>query len=120
MKSIIALATLACLTGCASLQYAGVASYSVEPVEINGKPQCCRVAIHNGKEIARLDAQVEKRGDDYTVSLKQWNVEAFAGQQIAADAATASAATAAKAAASIMVAPVALPAAAAAIGVLAK
>ena len=99
------------LSGCASLQYAGVASYSVEPVEINGNPQCCRVSIHNGKQIARLDAQVEKRGDDYTVSLKQWNVEAFTGQQIAADSATASAATAAKAATAIMLAPVALPAA---------
>lgn len=121
MKNTLALvALLSLLGGCASLQYAGVASYTVEPVEIDGKPQCCRVSIHNGKEIARLDAWVEKRGEDYTVSLRQWNVEAFAGQQIAADAAASSVASAVKAAGTVIVAPAAAAVGAAAIGALAQ
>lgn len=120
MKSLIALAALVSLAGCASLDHAGVASYTIKPMMIDGRAVCCEVAVHNGKQYASLDAMVEKTGDDYSVRLSERGVEAFRGQQIAADAATASAATAAKAAASIMVAPVALPAAAAAIGVLAK
>lgn len=119
-QSVIAALLALLVQGCASLQYAGVASYSVEPVDIGGVPHCCRVAIHNGKEIARLDARIEKRGTDYTVHLRQWNVDAFRGQQIAADAASATASTAATAAASILMAPAAASLGTAAIGALAR
>lgn len=101
LSSIILLA----LAGCSSLQHAGVASYNVKPIVVKGETICCEVAIHNGKEIGRLDALVEKRADGYTVHLQEWRVNAFAGQRIAAETVTATASTAAKAVAGIMIAP---------------
>lgn len=108
---------VAAVTGCASLQYSGVASYTVRPFEgKDGALVCCEVAVANGKEYASLQAHIEKRGADYTVDLAEQHVAAFKGQEIAAKAAGATAATAAKAATAIMVAP-AVPAA---LGVLAR
>lgn len=79
-------ATLA-LSACASLQHAGEASYSIEPFnDANGSAICCKVQIHNGKEIANLEAHVSKQGDNYTVDLKEQGVTAFQGQMIAAGA----------------------------------
>jgi hypothetical protein len=76
------------------------------------------VTVNNGKQYASLDARIEKRGEDYTVELKERGVEAFRGQQIAAGAATATAATAAKAAAGVLVAPAAAALGGAAIGAI--
>lgn len=108
------------VTGCASLDHAGVASYKVKPFDAAGKTLCCEVEIVNGKQIASLDATIEKRGDDYTVVLKQRGVEAFRGQAIAAGAVTATATTAAKAATAIMVAPAAAAVGGAAIRAIAQ
>ncbi|MBK8893736.1 MAG: hypothetical protein IPN64_06670 [Propionivibrio sp.] len=44
------------------------------------------MTVKNGKEIAFLDAHIEKRGDDYTVDLKERGVKAFEGQAISAAA----------------------------------
>ncbi|MBK8401198.1 MAG: hypothetical protein IPL29_09155 [Propionivibrio sp.] len=75
------------LSGCASLQNAGTAEYSVKPfVDTAGRVLCCDVTVKNGKEIAFLDAHIEKRGDDYTVDLKERGVKAFEGQAISAAA----------------------------------
>jgi len=88
MKSYILLALLTLgLSSCASLQYAGNASYSVSPYESKtGEVSCCKVDVHNGKEIANLEAHIIKDGDKYTVDLKEQGVAAFAGQEIAAGA----------------------------------
>lgn len=76
------------MTGCASLNQAGTASYSVKPyTDAQGTTHCCEVTVNNGKEIKLLDATVEKRGDDYTVKLHEEGVAAFHGQEIAAGAA---------------------------------
>lgn len=87
------------MTGCASLNEAGTASYSMKPVLVNDKLVCCEVVINNGKEIKLLDATVEKHGDDYQVHLHEEGVTAFDGQRVAAGAAQSAAASAVKAAA---------------------
>lgn len=114
MRGLIAIMLLA-LPGCASLDQAGTASYTIRPMLIDGRAVCCEVAVTNGKQYASLDATVVKSGEDYTVELRERGVEAFRGQEIAAGAATATAKTAAKAAAAAVVAPLAIPAAGAAL-----
>jgi hypothetical protein len=86
------------LSSCASLQYAGTASYSVRPFDIAGQPVCCEVSIFNGKEIASLDAVIKKSGADYEVVLSQRGIRAFEGQAISAQALEASINAAVKAA----------------------
>lgn len=98
------------LSGCASLQHAGTASYSMKPVLVNDKLVCCEVTINNGKQYARLDATLTKTGDDYAVTLSERGVEAFRGQEIAADAVSITSKAAVKAAAiggAVLVAPIA-------------
>jgi len=84
---IIACLFAAVLAGCASLNNAGTAEYSVKPfTDSAGAVTCCEVSVKNGKEIASLEAHVSKQGDNYTVDLKEQGVMAFQGQQIAAGA----------------------------------
>lgn len=113
MKSIIALAALVSLAGCASLDHAGTASYSVKPfVTDKGEVHCCEVTVTNGKEIASLDAHIEKKGADYTIDLKERGVVAFRGQEIAAGAAHEAAklaTTAALVAGGVLAAPALVP-----------
>lgn len=97
------------ISGCASMQYAGMASYTVAPIVVDGKTYCCQVDVKNGKEIARLDATISKQGDNYQVQLHEDGVAAFKGQAIAADAGKVAAADAAKVATVAALAP-ALPA----------
>lgn len=114
MKRAILFIVVLALTGCASLNQAGTASYSVKPFMAGDKAVCCEVTVSNGKEIALLDATVIKRGDDYEVRLHEEGVVAFDGQRIAAGAAKTLAADAVKAAAVgglVLVAPVLAPAA---------
>lgn len=107
-KVLIVFAAL--LSGCSSLQHAGNASYSVEPIITErGSVVCCRVAIKDGKERSSLSLHVVKQGDNYTVDLVEQGVEAFEGQQIAAGASTAAVKTVGKVAAGVALAP-ALPA----------
>lgn len=118
---IIALAAVALLLpGCASLQYAGVASYTVKPfADKGGNVLCCEVAVQNGKEIANLEAHIVKTPDGgYTVDLKEVGVAAFKGQEIVAGATKEAVADAVKvgvAAALAPVIPALLPAAGAAL-----
>src|SRR5574340_236462 len=120
MKIILSILILAALAGCASLQYAGTASYSVKPFSDKaGNILCCEVAVNNGKEIASLDAHIIKTPDGgYTVDLKEQGVAAFQGQALAAGATREAIADAAKigvAAALAPVLPAVLPAAGAAL-----
>lgn len=113
-------AAVAMLSGCASMQYAGTASYSVKPfTDKAGNVACCEVAVNNGKEIANLEAHIVKTPDGgYTVDLKEQGVAAFQGQAIAAGATKEAIADAAKigvAAALAPVLPALLPAAGAAL-----
>ena len=94
------------VSGCASLSEAGVASYRIAPLPDG---TCCEVTVHNGKEIAVLDAVIEKTGDNYKVTLHEEGVVAFEGQRIAAGAAKTAASAAVKAAAiggAVVAAPV--------------
>lgn len=118
MKTVICCIAALAMSGCASLEYAGTASYTVSPVVIDGKTYCCAVDVKNGKEIARLDATISKQGENYQVQLHEDGVAAFAGQQIASGAAKQAAADAGKAAAVAAIAPFApalVPAAGAAL-----
>lgn len=109
MRALVILA-VAGLTGCASIEYAGTSSLSVQPVEIGGQPRCCAVTVHDGKQYASVDVLLEKTGDDYRLKLSARGVEAFRGQEIAAGATQSLASTSAKAAAVAAIAPAALPA----------
>jgi len=101
------LAALFSLTGCSSLQYAGNASYSVKPFRDDaGATVCCAVEVHNGKEIANLEATITKSGEDYTVHLKEQGVAAFEGQRIASDAIKSAVAEATKAAVAAIIAAI--------------
>lgn len=124
MKKLLIMAVMAiflCLAGCASLQNAGTARYSVKPFVVNsgtGAIACCEVVVENGKEISNLKAHIQKQGDNYTVDLEEQGVMAFQGQAIAAGATKEAIDGAAKAAAAAALAPVIpllLPAAGAAL-----
>lgn len=112
MKTMLALLMLA-LGGCASIQHAGTASYTIKPVLLNDKMVCCEVTLYNGKEITQLHAHFERHGDDYLLDLQESGVQAFEGQRIAAGVAGEAAKVATVAAATagaVLIAPVALPA----------
>lgn len=116
--SLLAALLAVSLSGCASLNNAGTASYSVRPFMVGDKPICCEVTVNNGKEIAVLDATIIKRGNDYEVHLHEEGVVAFEGQRIAAGAAKTLAADTVKAAAIgglVVAAPILAPAAGAAL-----
>lgn len=120
MKNYIILALAAVLPGCASMQYAGTASYSVKPfADKAGNVLCCEVAVNNGKEIANLEAHIVKTPDGgYMVDLKEQGVAAFQGQALVAGATKDAIADAAKigvAAALAPALPMLLPAAGAAL-----
>ena len=86
MKTLIIACVLALLAGCASLNNAGTAKYSVEPIITDSGPICCRVLVENGKEYAILKAHVERRADgSYVVDLDERTVKAFEGQAKTAD-----------------------------------
>jgi len=95
-------------SGCASLDYAGVAKYTVKPfTDASGALICCEISVANGKEIGYLKTHIEKRGGDWTVHLEETSVKAFEGQKIAAQTAETVASTAATAASAVLIAPAA-------------
>lgn len=104
--SLLAIAALVTLTGCASLNFAGNASYSVEPFTTStGATVCCKVTIKDGKERTSLDLHVVKAGDNYDITLSEKSVLAFQGQKIAAEAQQQAVNTVAHAAIGLAVAP---------------
>jgi hypothetical protein len=120
MKTIMVLAAVALLPGCASLEYAGNSSYSVKPwQDAYGRLHCCDVQVHNGKEMAAVHAHIRMTKDgDIEVDLQEQGVTAFEGQRIASVVAqdTAKAGLSAAAiAGGVLVAPAVAPALAAAI-----
>ena len=106
MKTLMLTVLALLLTGCASLQNAGMAEYSVKPMVIDKQTVCCEVTIKNGKEYASLKAKVVKKGDDYSVELEEQAVSAFAGQQKAAEVVAKGVDAAATLGASVIAAPV--------------
>jgi len=104
MKLFIMLLTLAIMSGCASLQYAGNSTMKVKPyVDSNGYKQCCSWEIRNGKEIGEITADVSIKPDgSFTGHLHERSVKAFTGQAISADVAKAGVKAAATTAAAII------------------
>ena len=104
MKTLIIACVLALLAGCASLNNAGTAKYSVEPIITDSGPICCRVLVENGKEYATLKAHVERRVDgSYVVDLDEKTVKAFEGQAKVAETAGAAAKAAATLGAAVLI-----------------
>lgn len=102
--TLLAALLAVCLSGCTSLNNAGTATYSIK-TSADG----WEVTVHNGKEIAILDAVVIKKGEDIEVRLHEEGVVAFEGQRIAAGAAKTAASAAVKATAiagAVVAAPV--------------
>ena len=90
MKSLLILLAALTLAACASIQTAGIASYSIRPFVVDaasGAVACCELSVQNGKEFASLEAHIEKKGENYVVDLKEQGVKAFPGQRISAGAA---------------------------------
>ena len=59
-KPMIIACVLALLAGCASLNNAGTAKYSVEPIITDSGQICCRVLVENGKEYAILKVRLTR------------------------------------------------------------
>ncbi|PRZ56552.1 hypothetical protein BX589_101202 [Paraburkholderia fungorum] len=88
-------------SGCASLWYAGMARYDIEPItDSKGiATSCCVLKVWNGKQMATVDAIFTRSSaGDYSISLRETDVQAFQGQATAAAAASDVAAAAASAA----------------------
>lgn len=82
----LAAAALAGLAGCASVQQAGVASYSVKPMRLDGETVCCEIEVANGKEYAALDLKFKRTEAGFEFELRERGVAAFAGQALAHEA----------------------------------
>lgn len=105
MKKLLIVCLLGLLAGCASLNNAGTAKYTVEPIvtEANGVI-CCRVSVENGKEYASLKAHIERRADgSYVVDLDERTIRAFEGQAKVAETASAAVKAAATLGAAVLV-----------------
>lgn len=112
---------LLALSGCTSLNNAGVASYQVKPMELNnGNIVCCDITINNGKEYTSLEAHIIKHGDDYEVHLNEVGIFAFEGQKIVAGVATETVKKAGSVVGGVLMAPVIAPAAGAVINGILK
>ncbi|WP_454825894.1 hypothetical protein [Paraburkholderia xenovorans] len=101
IRAAIALITCAALQGCASLWYAGMARYDIEPITNSSgvATSCCVLKVWNGKQMATVDATFTRTAaGDYSISLRETDVQAFQGQATAAAAASDVAAAAASAA----------------------
>lgn len=70
------------LSGCSSLQNAGVSEYSVKPFFVGEEVYCCQLEIKSGREIANLTAHVKKSKDGYEIDLVVQGVKAFEGQAV--------------------------------------
>ncbi|HDR9760981.1 TPA: hypothetical protein ACK3Q6_001583 [Burkholderia cepacia] len=91
MRAALVLAACLALGGCDSLRYAGIARYEVSPfVNEAGDPVgCCVLRVWNGKQMATVEATFMHQSDNsYSISLRETDVEAFAGQATAAAAAS--------------------------------
>ncbi len=100
------------LSGCASLQYAGVSKFDAVPIvdAKTGSVTCCEIHGVSGKEYAALNISAS-RSSDGVISLvvAESGTKAFEGQALAAGAAQNAIDAAAKAAVAAALAPV-LPA----------
>jgi len=87
MKRLILILTLAALSGCASLNNAGISSMKVKPyLDSNGNKACCEWDYTGGKEIGEVTADVEIKPDgSFKGHLHELSVKAFEGQRIGAD-----------------------------------
>ncbi|WP_155639066.1 hypothetical protein [Burkholderia cepacia] len=91
IRAAITLLVCLALTGCDSLRYAGIARYEVSPlIDEGGAPVgCCMLRVWNGKQMATVEATFTHQSDNsYSISLRETDVEAFAGQATAASAAS--------------------------------
>jgi len=89
MKRFIMILTLAALSGCASLNNAGISSMKVKPyLDSNGNKACCEWDYTGGKEIGEVTADVTIKPDgSFKGHLHEVSVKAFEGQRISADVA---------------------------------
>lgn len=102
------------LSGCASMQYAGITKVTTTPyTDSKGIASCCAVTVISGKEYSTITAHASKSADGSIVlDLNETGTKAFAGQQIAAGAAQNAANDAVKAAlitGGVLIAPVGAP-----------
>ncbi|HSW19538.1 MAG TPA: hypothetical protein VLJ86_20125 [Ramlibacter sp.] len=89
MKSICTLLAAALLGGCASLDTAGHAAYTVKAVTTpEGKVTGYELAVKDGKEFEARQISFHAKGDLLGISIVEGESKAFKGQGIAAKAAS--------------------------------
>lgn len=81
----LVLAACATLAGCASLDHAGHASYTVKRNATGGAYE---LEVRDGKEFAGRRVEFAAQGDGAALSIIEGPSKAFAGQAISAKAAT--------------------------------
>jgi hypothetical protein len=112
MKNYILLAVLISLSGCASLQYAGISKFDAVPIvdAKTGAVTCCEIHGVSGKEYAALNIAASRNADGViSLTVAESGTKAFEGQAISAGATQAAIDAAAKAAVAAALAPI-LPA----------
>lgn len=113
LTDLLVIAVLAfALTGCASLQYAGVSKFDAVPIvdAKSGAVTCCEIHGVSGKEYAALNVTASKNSDGLiSLTVSETGTKAFEGQAISAGAMQTAIDAAAKAAVAAALAPV-LPA----------
>lgn len=86
-RSLIALAVLALASGCASLDNAGHAAYTITAVKDgDGSVAGYELAVKDGKEFAGRRVQFQAMGQVVTIDITEGESRAFRGQAIGAKA----------------------------------
>lgn len=87
-RSLIALAVLA-LAGCASIDNAGHASYTVRSFKgPDGSVACCELEVKDGKEYSGRNIGFQTNGSGAVFQVHEGESKAFKGQAIGAKALT--------------------------------
>jgi uncharacterized protein YbcV (DUF1398 family) len=79
VKYLVALLSL-CISGCASLYYAGESDYRITLQDGT------EIVIHSGKQQQSVKATFNQTSTGYEITLEETGVQAFAGQQAVVDA----------------------------------
>jgi hypothetical protein len=82
IRPVLVLLMVSCLSGCASLWFAGVSDYQVT------MPDGVVISIYSGKQEQSVEATLSTTDTGYDITLKENGVEAFKGQAIAGAAAS--------------------------------
>lgn len=82
MKVLLLLLFVVLLPGC--MLTGGNTAYTLEPVEIGGKPACCKITVNNSKDYDGFKFKLKKDGDVLEIFLDETGVSASDPAAVAA------------------------------------